>query len=374
MKTNSRVLTISILIIAMIAIFFIIYIGASLLIPLIIAIIISFAIISVSNFFHKLWLNKFISFTFSLISFLLIFWLIGVLINSNVQDIVQNSQSYQEKFVSIIKSFEDNLNSEGSWMNKLNMGRFINYDYILSKIDIPFIVSFFASWATTIFKSTGIIFFYTIFILLESRFFYKKIDLMFSSEWKDKVVEVIELIKKDVKAYFVIKTVVSLITAIVSYLIMLMFWLKLALFWAFLIFLLNYIPTIGSIVAVFFPVLFSIIDIQSAYITLWILILLAWVQITMWNIVEPRFMWNKLNLSPLVILISLIFWWALWWIVGMLLSVPIMVIINIILSHIKSTRPIAILLSEKGIIKTDFWNIKKDKKSVVKRIRDRLKK
>ena len=74
------------------------------------------------------------------------------------------------------------------------------------------------------------------------------------------------LIQKDIKAYFMIKTIVSLITGTVSYLIMLMFGLKLALFWAFLIFLLNFIPTIGSIVAVFFPVLFSIIQFQSSVI------------------------------------------------------------------------------------------------------------
>jgi len=58
-------------------------------------------------------------------------------------------------------------------------------------------------------------------------------------------------------------------------------------------------------------------------------------------------MGNKLNLSPLVILISLIFWGTIWGPTGMLLSVPIMVMINIVLAHIEVTRPIAILLSER---------------------------
>jgi len=58
-------------------------------------------------------------------------------------------------------------------------------------------------------------------------------------------------------------------------------------------------------------------------------------------------MGNKLNLSPLVILISLIFWGTLWGPIGMLLSVPIMVMTNIVLAHIEATRPIAILLSER---------------------------
>lgn len=58
-------------------------------------------------------------------------------------------------------------------------------------------------------------------------------------------------------------------------------------------------------------------------------------------------MGNKLNISPLVILVSLVFWGTLWGPVGMLLSVPIMVMINITLAHIEVTRPIAVLLSEK---------------------------
>ena len=67
-------------------------------------------------------------------------------------------------------------------------------------------------------------------------------------------------------------------------------------------------------------------------------------------------MGNRLNLSPLVILVSLIFWGTLWGPIGMLLSVPIMVIINIVLTHIEVTRPIAVLLSERGIVK--FYGMK----------------
>ena len=81
-------------------------------------------------------------------------------------------------------------------------------------------------------------------------------------------------------------------------------------------------------------------------------------------------MGNRLNLSPLVILVSLIFWGTLWGPIGMLLSVPIMVIINIVLAHIEVTRPIAVLLSERGIVKfygmkersTSKFSIKKMKK------------
>ncbi len=386
MRENNRTLSISVAIMAMILVFYIIYIWSSLIIPLVIAVIISFLIISLSKFFQKKWLNKYISFPLSIITFLLFFFLLGQLINSNIQEIWENSENYQKKFVNIMESVEESLNInkinfinnkgdssiEGeSGDEKINIWKFVNYDDILTKINIPFLVSYIAGGITSVFKNMWIIFFYTVFILLEARFFYKKIDLMFSNEWREKVLEVLELIQKDVKSYFVIKTIISLITAISSFFFMMIFDVDFALFWAFLIFLLNYIPNIGSIVAVFFPVLFSIIQFQSLPITLGITACLAWIQILMWNIIEPRFMWNKLNLSPLVILISLIFWWTLWGVIGMLLAVPIMVIMNIILSHIKSTRSIAILLSEKWIIKTDFWNVE-EKKKVIDRIKEKF--
>ena len=168
--------------------------------------------------------------------------------------------------------------------------------------------------------------------------------------------KIFDQVQADVKSYFLIKTIVSLLVAFISFMIMYFFGLDFLIFWAFLIFLLNYIPNIGSIIAVFFPVIFSLIQFESLSLTFIFLVLMISAQVLIWNIIEPRLMGNKLNLSPLVILISLIFWGTIWGPTGMLLSVPIMVMINIVLAHIEVTRPIAILLSERWIVK--FANMK----------------
>lgn len=368
MQKDNKIEATSLVILSLLAIFYIIYIWASLIIPFVIAFLLSFAITSLSKFFNKKWLNKILSFILAIFTFVLLFWGIGELINSNIKEIAKHSQEYQNKFVDIIYSLDNTLKERN-----IKIEDFVSYKDILKKIDIPSLVTGFASSITAVFKNAWIVLFYVIFILLEWRFFLEKLDLMFSREKsKARVLDILWLIEKDVKAYFFIKTIVSLITGSVSYIIMSIFWLDFALFWAFLIFLLNYIPTIWSIVAVFFPVIFSLIQFESFGIFIWMLACLAWAQTIMWNIIEPRFMWNKLNLSPLVILISLLFWGSLWGIAGMLLSIPIMVIINIILSHIEVTRPLAILLSEKGIIKTDFWNVWVKKEKVFKRIRNKL--
>jgi len=80
-------------------------------------------------------------------------------------------------------------------------------------------------------------------------------------------------------------------------------------------------------------------------------------------------MWSRLNLSPLVILLSLWLWWLVWGIIWMLLSVPIMVTINIILSRFETTRPISILLSEKWIIEDEDIAIEKTRQKLYKLLR-----
>jgi len=72
------------------------------------------------------------------------------------------------------------------------------------------------------------------------------------------------------------------------------------------------------------------------------------IQFLIGNILEPRFLGTSLNISPLVVLLSLAFWGAIWGIAGMLLCVPIMSIAIMLFAQFDSTRPIAILLSGNG--------------------------
>ena len=355
---------IALVIIASFIIFYTLYIGASFIIPFIIAMLFSFAIIWVSNFYQTFKIPKIIAMVLSLWTYVLIFWLFWELINSNIQDLIEKLPDYQEKITIIIKSFFESTHiPEPKSLNEL-----------LKNFNVTWLFQTILWWIASIFSNTGIIFFYTLFILLEYRYFWDKLTLMFSDEEKRKnISETLDKIKNDTKAYFIIKTIVSFFTAIFSYFIMISFWLDFAIFWAFLIFVLNFIPNVGSIIALFFPISISLIQYETLYPFFLISVSLIWIQILMWNIIEPKFMGNRLNLSPLAIIISLSFWWALWWIVWMLLSVPIMVIINIILAKIPATKPIAILLSEKGELKIQSEEeVTKTRRKILHKIRDKI--
>ena len=76
----------------------------------------------------------------------------------------------------------------------------------------------------------------------------------------------------------------------------------------------------------------------------------VFIQVVMANVIEPAVMGRSLNLSPLVVIASLMVWGTIWGVVGMFLCVPIMVVVLIVLAHFDATRPVAVLLSADGRI------------------------
>ncbi len=157
-------------------------------------------------------------------------------------------------------------------------------------------------------------------------------------------------IGKSISDYISLKTIVSLLTGILAYISLLFIGIDAPLFWSFLIFLLNYIPNIGSLIATVFPTIFAFFQFGDLTHGFLVLGIVGSIQLAVGNIVEPRIMGNSLNVSPLVVLLTLALWGVMWGVTGMILSVPITIIIIIILSEFPSTRPLAVLLSEKGEI------------------------
>ena len=189
------------------------------------------------------------------------------------------------------------------------------------------------------------------FLFLEQRSFGPKIKGMARGNIKEtEVIKIIEHIDRDTRKYIGIKTFSSLTTALLSYGVMTWAGLDFAAFWALLIFFFNFIPTVGSILATVFPSILALIQFENPTTVGLVIGGIMATQILVGNLLEPRLMGNSLNLSPLVILLSLGLWGSLWGVSGMFLCVPITVIAMIICSHFPQTRPIAVLLSGNGQI------------------------
>ncbi len=357
----SKIIAINASFLSILALLYLLYVWSWLILPFVISLLLSFWIISVANFFKRLWVNTFLAYLSSFISFFVFFFVVWWIINTNINEITkpENIDFYQNRIESITTPILD-------YLTKFNVNEYAIRQKIIKSIDFS---SLFwnITWAiTTILSSAWLIFVYVLFILLEYRFFKEKLDKMFTNPLKKaRINSMLSKIKNDIRTYFFIKTITSITTWVLSYLVLVAFKVDFALFWWFSIFILNFIPTIWSIIAVIIVSIFAMIQFWFNLLLLFLVSILIWIQFFIWNVLEPKLMWSKLNLSPLVIFLSLWLWGSVWWIIWMLLSVPIMVIINIILSKFDSTKPIAILLSEK-------WNIDLEDDIKKKKTREKL--
>lgn len=145
-------------------------------------------------------------------------------------------------------------------------------------------------------------------------------------------IDIFERVMRSISGYMKIKFLISLGTGILFWLVCFSFGVKFALFWGFLAFILNFIPTFGSIMATIPPVLLSLIEIDHSGQMIAFIVILFGIQTVMGNIVEPRLMGARLALNTVAVIFGLVFWGYLWGIAGMLLSVPLLVLLKVIFS------------------------------------------
>lgn len=186
---------------------------------------------------------------------------------------------------------------------------------------------------------------FMIFILAGSGQLSRKIEGAFQDDHARSMASIIAKIDEKVRQYLVTKTLVSAGTGALSALILWIIGVDFPLLWGFITFLFNYIPNFGSLLSTVFPVVLALVQFDTPTPALVALVLLVVMQNLMGNILEPRLMAFSLNLSPVLVLVSLIFWGWLWGVVGMILAVPIMSMIKIVFEHIDALKPVAALMS-----------------------------
>lgn len=184
------------------------------------------------------------------------------------------------------------------------------------------------------------------FLLFERSTFLPKVSVALDNEKGQKLSALLGKINKQIAKYLTLKTIISLATGVCFYLTALVTGLDFALLWGFLAFILNFIPTIGSIVVTGMTILMAVIQFTPDWVMiLYVALLTISIEMVLGNIIDPRIQGVQLNISPLMILISLSFWGYIWGIAGMFLAVPIMSIIQIVCLVIPSLKPIAVILS-----------------------------
>lgn len=205
-----------------------------------------------------------------------------------------------------------------------------------------------------------IILIYVAFLFLAQSAWSPKLDRIFKEdETRAQVRKVGHAARRGIETYLWTQTVISAMITVLTYITLVVLGVENAIFLSGLIFVLNYIPTIGSIVAAFVPMLFALVQpevpawipggAQDGYVFAAIVFAaVSFWQFMIGNFVQPRIMGESLNISALVVLLSLAIWGAIWGIPGMFLSAPLTVLIMILCAQSETTRWISVLLSADG--------------------------
>lgn len=322
-------------------VFFLLYIAGSIFIPLIISIFIVILLQSTFFYLKRYLKSSFLSYVATILICVWFFSLVIFILAWEVQLFLRDVDQYKIAFKNIF-----------AYIQTLSGDRIIfSVESLYQYFDISKIAVSLTSGLSNMFAYIATIFLFVIFMLLESPYIQIKLEKTLWNGGKFNIGKIISHISEEVSYYFLIKFLIAFSNGLISFCILSVLWVRYALFFSFVVFLLDFIPTIGWLIAMLLPFLFSFVQFSDVSYPFMVLAFLFLQQAIMWNIVEPKIMWSRLNLSTLVIIISLMFWWSLWWIVGAFLAVPIMTILNIIFSHFESTRAVSIFLSEKGKIK-----------------------
>lgn len=320
--------------------------GQSLLVPFVMGLLFWYMMRGIKKYLHKIPFVKkyFPSWLETSLATLTVVVVIMVMFNIISVNIKTLSQSYAD-YEANVESVLDLLNE------KYGLDILESLKGQTQNIDFGEILGSILSSLSDLIGNTFMILLYAIFILLEEAQFGKKIRAIFTEEDQyDRFNKILGEIESSISQYFRLKTMVSLLTGVLSYIALMLIGIDSPAFWAFLIFLLNYIPTIGSLVATGFPAIFALLQFGEALPAILVLGIVGTIQILVGNYIEPRLMGSSMNISPLVTILALTLWGMIWGVIGMILSVPITVVMILVFSQFESTRPVAILLSENGQI------------------------
>ena len=329
------------------AIFLFLIVGQDLLLPLVIAIAIWYLINILASAFGRIHIKQYhlprpICFTASILMFFVFISVIFEFVSGSLNDLGAVTSLYEQNLLAHWQRlpFSNTLPAEG-------VSQFIS-----EQMDIASIVTAVALSFTSLAADGLLILIYVGFLLFEQRHFNAKLSALIADKQRERrVLKMIEKVRADVRKYISIKFFTSTLTGTLSYLLLRALNIDFAEIWGLLIFLLNFIPTIGSIVATIFPAMIALAQSNDGFaLFLLVLVGITALQICIGNILEPRIMGASLNLSPVVILFNLALWGTIWGIPGMFLCVPFLIITTIVLSHFPKTRPIAIMLSSNGQI------------------------
>ena len=336
---QSRAAAISLGILAAIAVGVVLDLAQTVIVPLVIAILLSFILEPIIRFLmKKLKFPRIIAIILVILIIFGFFYLIGLFVYNSAQSFVREYPNYLEKFQEIFRDF-----------NQRYLSRLDIPDDLLAEIDwTDAIRDSIVSWSGSFMGFLGVLFIILIFLFflfLENPLFKRKLKAAFPVHSSRRIGIVMEHIIRQVSRYLSVKFFISAFTGFLIWLSLTILGVDFPLIWATVGFFLNFIPNIGSIIVSVIIILVSIIQFYPTMgRVVAVAVSMITIQTVVGSILDPKLQGDRLNLSPVVILFSLLFWGWLWGVVGAILSIPITATIKIIFENVPTLKPAGILM------------------------------
>ncbi|WP_339948148.1 AI-2E family transporter [uncultured Albimonas sp.] len=274
-----------------------------------------------------------------LLIFALGLYAFAVVVASTIGEIAGVAPGYQQNFEALADRLEQRFDVD---MQKVLDDAF---RVTFGGMDLRAVILGVLGGFTSVGSTAFLVVIYAAFLMVEQPGFPAKLSAALGDPQDARdAAGILSQINARIGEYLAVKTLINLILGGLCLGILLAMGSDFALFWAIVIALLNYIPYVGSLLGVAFPVLLSVAQEGSVGHSLALAAMLIAAQISVGNVLEPRMIGRQLNLSPFAVMAALSVWSAIWGLAGAILAVPMTAMLVIVLEHFPATRFLAVLM------------------------------
>ena len=299
------------------------------LIPFVISLFIYFLVIPFVDYSRrKLRLPQVLGLLFALTLSMLVTMILSISVLSSLESFLADTRLYQENLAELVEKASEFLAKFG-----INVGgEFANLQQHLKNLPIFNVIK---GMAREAFGAIGQFFLIIIYLMF----------LVSGYDMNAKKSKVRSKIEESVQKYIITKVIASLVTGISVGILLKLIGMDLAFMFGVLTFMLNFIPSIGSLIAVFLPLPVAFLQFELSLQFYLVLILPSAVQFAIGNVIEPKVMGEGLGLHPVTILLCLMIWSSIWGAAGMFLAVPMTVCFKIVCEQFSISKPLVKLMS-----------------------------
>ncbi|MCB9664435.1 MAG: AI-2E family transporter [Alphaproteobacteria bacterium] len=339
-REQAYLTTASLVTLAAVAVAFVLYWMQALLIPFVLSILVAYLVRPIVDLVHhRLRAPRWLAI---LIAFVVVGVGSGVLLVllwTSVQGLADNADVYRDRITALgtwgLAQLE---HLPDAWVPEAWRPETLDPEAVFAELDVGGILQGLGTQASNLLAVAADLLSNTLLVVLFSVY-------LLSAESTPDAGGTRNEIDQQVRRYLGWKFVLSGVTGLLTWLILAIMGLDLAMVFGVLAFLLNFIPSLGSIIATLLPLPIALFQFDSGAAIAASVVLPGIVQFTIGNVIEPKVMGDSLDMHPITVLLTLIFWGLLWGAVGMVLAVPLTSVVKIVLARFETTRPVAELLA-----------------------------